>query len=253
MQKLTHEQLVQERQYRYPYHYIPEVVGGQFSQVQSWSWGMQYLGGMELVLSRLEALSFKSLIDVGCGDGRFLREARKRFEGVDLFGVDYSQSAVQIAKAMNPDIEYVCTDISTMSFSGGYYVCTMVEVLEHIKPDSVLSFLESVHGSMNPEGTLILTVPHKNKKLNEKHFQHFTSDTLSRSLESSFDVVSIIPFESLSRVNSRLLKLFGYSGSNYLVTNKKLNTWLYKRILHGCLNQQPEDKCGRLLAIAKPK
>lgn len=68
------EQQIQEDQYDYPYHYIPRVENGQFSQSQYWSWGMHYLGGIQLILEQIDSYSFDSLIDVGCGDGRFLRE-----------------------------------------------------------------------------------------------------------------------------------------------------------------------------------
>lgn len=253
MKKMSAEQIIQEKQYEYPYHYIPGFEQGHFSQVQSWSWGMQYLGGIELVISKLNEIDFDSLLDVGCGDGRLLREAAKRFPSVDALGVDFSRTAIELAKAMNPGGDYVCTDITKETFPRKYDVATMVEVLEHIPPEDIPLFLEAVKSNLNPTGKLFLTVPHENKKVTDKHYQHFSKRTLADALSGSFEVETIIPFDRQSRLNGRLLTLLGYSGSNYLITNRKINGWLYSRIIRGCLNEQPEEKCGRLLAIANPK
>ncbi len=50
---------------------------GRFSQLRHWSWGYRYLGRLQVVFDLLDGLEFDSLLDVGCGDGRFLREARQ--------------------------------------------------------------------------------------------------------------------------------------------------------------------------------
>lgn len=253
MNSMSSEQQAQELQYCYPYHYIPENGEEGFSQTSFWSWGMRYMGGLELVLSELKKLQFVSLLDVGCGDGRFLPEVAARFPGSELLGIDYSQRAIAFAKAFNPTIDYCCLDITTNTLERQFDAVTMVEVLEHIPPDMIPDFLQTVAGHMAPGGKLILTVPHANKRVQDKHYQHFTSTSLHQALEASFTVEQIMPFDRKSRIDAFLLRLLGYTGNNYLVTNKKINTWLYRRVLHGCLHQQPEDKCGRLLAIAKPK
>jgi len=86
---LSEKQAIQESEYFIPYHYIPEKDDQGFSQTLFWSWGMRYFAGIELVLAQLENLKFSSIIDIGCGDGRFLREARRAFSGKSLLGVDY--------------------------------------------------------------------------------------------------------------------------------------------------------------------
>ncbi len=87
---LSAEQAVQEAEYEFPYHYIPRLEGGNFSQVRKLRWGYEYLSYLRFVLARLERVEFGSLLDVGCGEGRFLREVSKRFSGKRLLGVDFS-------------------------------------------------------------------------------------------------------------------------------------------------------------------
>lgn len=251
--KLSAEQDKQEQEYNLPYHYIPDHNNSGFSQVLSWSWGMNYLAGLELVLSILDEIAFTSLLDVGCGDGRFLREATKRYPELETLGIDYSENAVLFAKAFNPDIEYSCIDIAAAKLARKFDVITMIEVLEHIPPDEIPRFLRGVSSSMNENSKLVITVPHLNKKIIDKHYQHFSVDTLRKTLEPVFNVEKIVPFDRISKFNGRFLKLLGYTGSNYLITSKALNSFLYKRILHGCLTEQPESMCGRLLAVASLK
>jgi len=250
---LSLKQLEQEEQYSVPYHYIPLLQKGNFSQSLSWSWGMHYLAGIELVLSVLKRESFSSVLDVGCGDGRFLREASNAFEGVKFHGIDYSEKAIAFARAFNPSLSYSCFDIETESLDKKYDVVTMMEVLEHIPPGNVPTFLESVSQALSPGGRLFLTVPHINKMVNDKHYQHFSNETLRNALEPHFRVQQIMPFDRQSRVIGRLTRLLGYSGGNYIITNRWINTVLFRRVLKGCLNEQSESKASRLLAIAEPR
>ena len=248
---LSEKQAIQESEYFIPYHYIPEKDGHGFSQTLFWSWGMRYFAGIELVLAQLRQLSFSSVIDIGCGDGRFLREVSKAFPGKSLLGVDYSGAAIALAKALNPDLNYVCLDIANDETPGQFDVATMIEVLEHIPPNEIDSFLEGVSKSITSNGTLILTVPHENKRVQNKHFQHFSSQKLRKILASHFHVEHMMPFDRISKIDARLSRILGYQGNNYIKKKKKLNGFLYKRILRNCFEEQPENRCGRLLAIAK--
>lgn len=247
---LSRQQSTQEAEYKFPYHYIPEVGQAGFSQIQMWPWGMRYLAGIELVLSEIEKLEFSSLLDIGCGDGRFLFEVEKKFHDKQLLGVDYSERAIELATALSSKVRYVCSDITAGDISEQFDVVTMVEVLEHIPLESVDKFLDAIASSLAPTGTLILTVPHQNKRLSEKHFQHFTVDSLQQILSRRFRISKIFPFDHNSRLTYWFAKLLGYGGSNYVISNHRLNNLLYRRILRSCLNQMPEGKCCRLLAIA---
>lgn len=248
---LSPQQEVQEREYSIPYHYIPTLDDHGFSQVLHWSWGMRYLAGLERVLVEVGRLQFSSLLDIGCGDGRFLREVAHRYRHARLLGVDYSPSAVALARALNPDIDYVCADITSDKIEDGFDLVTMVEVLEHIPLESVDNFLAAVARLLNAGGKLVMTVPHANKRLQPKHYQHFSSGQLGDTLAPYFIVEKIVPFDRSSRLTTLLGYMLGGDGANFVVTNRKLNGMLYRRVKRHCLEPQPEHRCGRLLAVAR--
>ena len=62
---------IQEREYAFPYHYIPSALNEGFSQTRHFSWGFRYLGGLSVVAEEVARLEPTSLIDIGCGDGTF--------------------------------------------------------------------------------------------------------------------------------------------------------------------------------------
>ena len=243
------KQQIQEAQYEYPYHYIPTWEDGGFSQVQYWCWGFRYLGGMQVVFDQLAKLSFDSLIDIGCGDGRFLREAARRYPYAKLLGVDYSQRGIQIAKAMNPNLNYKTVNIVESPISERFDVATLIEVLEHVPPVQIAPFLEAIANVLNDNGWLILTVPHSNKGVQDKHYQNFKSDQLRQLLEPHFRDIVFIPFDVKSRVMTKLQRLIGGEGKYFALTNSRLLSWFYQLYINRYLYTDDEQKCWRIAAL----
>jgi len=123
-------QLIQDSQYSYPYHYIPTLGDNVFSQVQYWSWGFRYMGGLQIVIDQLKDRQFESLVDVGCGDGRLLKELTLLYPEKRLLGVDYSQRAILLAQALNPSLDYDVVDIIENPLLERFDVVTLVTLLQ---------------------------------------------------------------------------------------------------------------------------
>lgn len=247
-ENLDEEQKRQEEQYDFPYHYIPTNEGGTFTQTRQWSWGYRYLGGIQIVLDQLADIEFKSLIDIGCGDGRFLRELAKKYPETEMLGVDYSQRAIDFANAMNPNISYECRDIVEDELLKKYDVVTLIEVLEHIPPDNLQNFVDATVDMIRNNGKIILTVPHKNKSVQKKHYQHFNQELLTRIFENQFNRLEFIPFDELSRLLKLTQKLLGGRGSQYIITNESVKSWFWNFYRSRYLYTS-EKKCGRIAMI----
>ena len=87
-----------------------------------------------IIKKMIRPLEFKSMLDVGCGQGSFLVELQPEFPNIKPCGIDISSSAVELARRRVPDGQ----------FWVGYYrqafeeKCDLVicsEVLEHIPDD----------------------------------------------------------------------------------------------------------------------
>ena len=247
------QQSLQERAYRIPYHYLPVVEDGRFSQHQHWSWGYRYLGRLHVALTLLEQRPFGSLLDLGCGDGRFLREVRQRFAGVRLLGIDSSGAAIRWAQALNPDLRFETADALERSPDEQFDVVTLLEVIEHVPPARLGEFLKAAAAQLRPGGRLILTTPHTNERLDPRHYQHFTCARLREVLQGDFDDISCVPFDYVGWPTRLLLQALGGSGRFFIVTHPGLNTCFYRRYMRRCLEGSGERRCQRLAAVAQKK
>lgn len=252
MKNFSSSDVSQESQYAVPYHYIPAFEDGHFSQHLSWSWGLHYMGALEYILEIIGEEPFDSLIDVGCGDGRLLREISRRFSQQELLGVDYSQRAIDFAAVMNPELNYRCADICSDKLPlQSFDIVTLVEVLEHIPVKSVSNFVNAFARLNKPGGRLLLTVPHKNKGLQVKHFQHFDSITLRRILEPHYEIEKIVFIDKLSRITGRILHPL-LENRFFILNNRPLLDLMfriYRRHLFFC----DEKTCGRLFVSGRKK
>jgi 2-polyprenyl-3-methyl-5-hydroxy-6-metoxy-1,4-benzoquinol methylase len=244
---------LQQQAYRYPYHYLPEAEAGRFSQHQHWSWGYRYLGRIQLALELLGAAPFQSLLDVGCGDGRFLREVQARFGGKRLLGIDRSERAVRWAQALNPAVHYRVLDITRGAPEERFDAVTLLEVIEHIPPVELREFLKAVSGTLCPGGRLILTTPHSNTPVDPKHYQHFNVSRLRELLQEDFDPLRCVPFDYIDWPTRLFLRLLGGSGRYFIVTHAGLNSLFFQHYLRRRLHGAGETRCHRLACVAQKR
>jgi SAM-dependent methyltransferase len=241
------ERAIQEGEYAFPYHHVPQLTGRGLTQTFVWSWGLEYMGGLACVMKVLEGMSFKSLIDVGCGDGRFLLELSRTLPAVRLVGVDTSSRAIGFARAFGPNLDFRCLDIVSEPVDERFEIATLIEVLEHVHPSGIRPFLRSVASRLSEAGHLIVTVPHTNARLTAKHFQHFDSRSLRTLLEEHFRDVRIVPFDQ----STLLLKVLGRicGGSSLVVNLPALLAFRWQYYQSRCLYRADEGNCRRVCAI----
>ena len=245
------QQKLQVQAYRIPYHYLPVIEQGRFSQHQYWSWGYRYLGRLQITFELLAKISFQSLFDIGCGDGRFLREVQSRFGGKRLLGIDYSEEAVRWARSLNPELKFEVADICQQPLDERFDVVTLLEVIEHIPCEQLPEFLRAVTGHLNPGGWLILSAPHTNTRLEHKHYQHFNSARLCELFQKDYDPVWCVPFDYIDWTMRLFLKLLGGSGGYYIITHAGLNNFFFRRYMRHCLYGTGEARCHRIAAMAQ--
>ena len=241
-------QKVQENQYSLPYHYIPQYKN--FTQSISWSWGINYISAIEFILDEINKVDFKSIADIGCGDGRLTKEISKKFKDKEVIGIDYSKKAINLANVLNPDLNFINTDITKNLIEKKFDVATLIEVFEHIPKEDCNLFVEAIYKTLNNNGLLLLTVPHKNKPLNEKHFQHFDLELLKQYFEKHFDIIEVKYIEKLSK-GHRLFKLLIHN-SFYILNNQKILNNFYK-IYKKLFLFAEEKNVGRIYLKLKKK
>ena len=99
-----------------------------------------------------------SVLDVGCGEGFTINRLKKAKVGKSIEGIEYSETAIAIAKKIHPDLEIIKGDIYKLPYRANSFdlvVCT--EVLEHLEyPRKGLRELIRVSGKY-----VLLSVPNE--------------------------------------------------------------------------------------------
>ena len=244
----------QEEEYWFPYHYIARLSADGFRQHLNDTWGINYVATIEYVLNRLKAICPSEVVDIGCGDGRLTREIFTQIDASRVLGVDYSSKAISLAKAMNQDlsgIAFECADITADNNFEQFDAAVLMEVFEHIPLDMADDFMRGVHGLIKSGGRLLLTVPHVNKAVEYKHFQHFTVESILAYLKHDFEVVQVVAFEKRG-LRRRLLNAM-LSNRFFILNNQKILNLIFQwhqKYLFAC---KGEHDCQRIYveAIAK--
>lgn len=129
-------------------------------------------------------------LDVGCGNGAFLKAFGAALPNWELYGTEYNAKYKEVVEAL-PGVR--CMFTGPLNEAGrGFAFLSLVHVLEHI--DEPAGFLRDLKTIMIERGLLFIELPswidNPFELLIADHATHFTCDTASRLLaESGFQIV----------------------------------------------------------------
>lgn len=124
------------------------------------------------------------MIDVGCGNGAFLRAFSRLIPGWHLFGTEQSDRTREtVAQIPGFETLYTCP---IAEVPGRFDLVSIIHVLEHI-PDP-RPFLADVREKLTEGGTLVIQVPNAAQNpfdlMIVDHSTHFTPETLGALVRS---------------------------------------------------------------------
>jgi SAM-dependent methyltransferase len=147
----------------------------------------------------------RSLLDVGCGTGEFMRFASE--QGRAVHGLELSPTAVELARAAGLSVDQLELEEFVERADGQRFgAITMLHVLEHVPEPAVT--LAKARSLLEPNGLLLLQVPNDFNVLQAAalpytrrpdwwvaipdHVNYFDGQTLSALVQrQGFDVVAL--------------------------------------------------------------
>jgi ubiquinone/menaquinone biosynthesis C-methylase UbiE len=139
------------------------------------------------------------LLDVGCGAGYFTSLIKRSRPDLEIYGVDFSRKAIEMAKKDFPEIKFLVASAHKLPFPDSFFdAVVMRQMLEHLKdPARALAEVKRVlksgalfYSATPLEGDKLVLSP--SKRLSRKyqgHLQRFSRDSLLSLLkESSFQI-----------------------------------------------------------------
>ena len=220
------KETIQEEQYHFPYHHLSHESGGGFYLFRHLFWGLDHYTYINYVINEVLRHKFKSLADVGCGEGRILFELSSHMPETSLQGYDISESALHFARGFSKIPLFVNHDITLQKIEAPVEAIISCEVIEHIKPDEVDAYCKHIADSLVDGGIFFITTPTTNLPVNSKHYQHFTQESLKKYLEPYF-IVEDITFLNVYNTWSKFLNKI-IANRFYLSNIPFLNSWVLK-------------------------
>lgn len=153
--------------------------------------------------------TIRRVLDAGCGNGSFT--ASLADAGFDMYGIDLSESGINVARRENPKAQFAVASVYDdfrKVFPGvdSFDAIVSIEVIEHLYDPRTLA--RRAHEALRPGGLFIVTTPYwgylKNVALaltnridraltalwDGGHIKHFSRQTLSALLlEQPFEMV----------------------------------------------------------------
>lgn len=178
------------------------------------------------------------LLDVGCGNGVFLKEAQRT--GFEVYGIDFDKKSVETAKS-----QFGLANTFAMSLdefiawcpNQQFDIITIFEVLEH--QDNPKDFIEKLRKLLKPGGYIAGSVPNRERVFADKdrsalgidypphHFLWFNKNSLSVLLQSQgFRSIEVYYIKSLQWLASYLGNLL--IGHHYAKLHRQLIQALLK-------------------------
>ncbi len=112
------------------------------------------------MLKVLEDVRPSRLLDLGCGNGELLREARRAWPGADLWGLDRSAVQIEANRRRYPGMSWEVADFDSPAppapgLAGRFDALISLEVIEHV--ESPARFLSYAFDCALPGGHLLLS------------------------------------------------------------------------------------------------
>ncbi len=143
-----------------------------------------------LIAKKLSPYMKKDLLDIGAGNGAFLRAVSKENETINLNAYDINERKLNVFSSLENFSHFYSGQLEDVTEK--FDVVSVQHVLEHI-PDP-LSFLSEIKKLIKPGGVLFIQVPDNDKNpfdiLVADHVTHFYPETLSYLLElAGYEIV----------------------------------------------------------------
>jgi trans-aconitate methyltransferase len=158
-----------------------EHAWSQWDDMKSFGPGSRHV--RRLIFKMLRGIQFSSYLDAGCGAGTLLWDIHKRYPSVDISGVEYADSGVEIAKQKNPNAKVYQLDLEKDALPETFDLVTCVDVLEHILDDiSAIRNLRKMTAKY-----LLVVVPtgplFEQERINVGHVHGYSRQEVNHKLE----------------------------------------------------------------------
>jgi 2-polyprenyl-3-methyl-5-hydroxy-6-metoxy-1,4-benzoquinol methylase len=153
---------------------------------------IRFLHFVKLIKQKIN--SPMEILDAGAGNGNYAFYLSKLFPEAKIVGRDISREKVKNASELAhflrlENISFHQESLTNVKEKGKYDVVICIDVLEHIKNDSLV--LRNIGNSLKAEGRFILHVP-KDRRLARRHFRRFKGFSVEDHVREEYRIEEIL-------------------------------------------------------------
>lgn len=105
-------------------------------------------------INQLNSKSPLKILDLCCGTGDLTRILRKKFPDAEVFGADFSEKMLEIAKTKNNKIEYLQSDVTNLPFEDNSFdIITIGFGLRNI--ENFYGAIDEIYRVLKPKGQIM--------------------------------------------------------------------------------------------------
>jgi len=151
----------------------------------------------ELIIRTIKKLKTQSLIDIGCGYGRYLKSIKEKYPYMKLCGVDISPTQLQQARKFcqsYPDIKFVEVDGKHLPFDDNEFdVAISYGCMIHVPYKEIESFFGEIMRVTRKHGIFLESSAVKHGILNPPYY-YFSHDyeRLFSKFDLEYDVIEVL-------------------------------------------------------------
>ena len=172
--------------YTDPYHHFAQDNGICFLEL---GFGLEYLNYMGFVSEWLAELKPSTVLDFGCGDGRFVKRLAPSVSCV--VGIEMNERAAQFASLyVGEEAEIVTGDLSDYKerWESRFDAIVAIEVMEHVSGDELAKLKGTFLQVLRPGGYMLVCVPSRIRPTQAQHYRHYDLELLGEHF-GQFEIV----------------------------------------------------------------
>ena len=104
--------------------------------------------------------TYRTVLDVGCGDGTLVHLLNELFQPYNAFGIDIAPESIEVANEIGEKGTFSLGTINSLPVDKTFDLITVMEVLEHQRYPK--EFLQSIKEHVHSNGYLLVGVPNLN-------------------------------------------------------------------------------------------
>ena len=110
------------------------------------------------LISRIDVVNPKKILDVGCGSGNSTHELKKRWPNAEIIGIDNSKAMIEKARSLYDDTRFILQDAADdLSSLGKFDIIFSNAAIQRI-PDHE-NLIKSLYNSLEDKGVLAIQLP----------------------------------------------------------------------------------------------